>query len=89
MQIFYKKSYKKSFQKLPKPIQEKAVQRIALFVENPHMDILNNHALSGELLWYSSINITGDYRALFEELSEGRYEFVEFVDIGTHSQLYR
>ena len=27
-------------------------------------------------------------KAIFRELSDGKYEFVEFMDIGTHSQLY-
>ena len=85
----YKKSYKKAFQKLSLKTQKKAVFTIShVFNNNPFDKILNNHALKGEYLGYRSINITGDFRAIFRELSGGKYEFVEFVDIGTHSQLY-
>jgi mRNA-degrading endonuclease YafQ of YafQ-DinJ toxin-antitoxin module len=37
---------------------------------------------------FRSINITWDYRAIFKEYPDGTYEFVDFIDIWTHSQLY-
>lgn len=88
MKISYKKSYEKMYRKLPLAIKEKTDERIMLFSNDPSHEILNNHALTWEYEGYRSINITGDYRALFRELSGGYYEFVEFVEVGTHSQLY-
>ena len=88
MKILFKKSFDKSKQKLPLSVRKKLTERLFLFEENPFSDLLHNHALKGEYLGYRSINITGDFRAIFRELSDGKYEFVEFVDIGTHSQLY-
>jgi mRNA-degrading endonuclease YafQ of YafQ-DinJ toxin-antitoxin module len=49
---------------------------------------LNNHALVWKYMWFRSINITGDFRAIFIEKSNNTYDFVEFIDIGTHSALY-
>lgn len=88
MKIEYKKSYRKSFSKLDKRIKEKAIERIAIFIRNPFEPILNNHALIWNLQWKRSINITWDYRAIFIEHSNWTYEFVEFTDFWTHSQLY-
>jgi len=42
--------------------------------------------LVGELRGYRSINITGDWRAIFMEIDGGK--IIYFVAIGTHSQLY-
>ena len=54
------------------------------------IEILNNHALTGKFQGRRSINITGDWRAIFSIRvnfeSESEYYF-ELV--GTHSQLYR
>ena len=88
MVIKYKKSYKKSFKKLPNSIQEKAIKRIFDFSKNPLEKSLNNHELSWEYSWLRSINITWDYRAIFEAKPNNTYEFVEFIFIWTHSQLY-
>ncbi|NDK08640.1 type II toxin-antitoxin system mRNA interferase toxin, RelE/StbE family [Candidatus Gracilibacteria bacterium] len=89
MDVKYTKSYKKSFSKLDSKIKTKTIERIAIFSVNPFEKILNNHKLLGEYDGYRSINITGDYRAIFREYPDGTYEFVEFIDIGTHSKLYQ
>lgn len=88
MKIDYKKSFSKSYNKLDKSIQFAFDTKLLLFEKDPIHPMLRNHALSGEYLGFRSINITGDVRAIFQELSDNTYEFVEFVDIGTHSQLY-
>lgn len=47
-------------------------------------------ALTGKLAPYRSINITGDWRALYSEDvdDEGNKTFI-FEALGAHSQLYR
>ncbi len=66
-------------------IQEKFYERLALFVKDQHNSLLANHPLNGEWVGYRSINITGDIRAIFEEIDKKHFEF---VDIGSHSELY-
>jgi hypothetical protein len=34
------------------------------------------------------LDVTGDLRIIFRELSDGEYELVELLDLWTHSQLY-
>lgn len=88
MIVSYKKIYIKRLQKMSRSVQNQTLERIELFQSDPFHSLLNNHALQGEYLGYRSINITGDIRAIFQELSNGAYEFVEFVDIGSHSRMY-
>lgn len=76
--------FKKQYRKLPKNIQARADIRIRLFAKDPFNEILRNHSLSGEYSNCRSINITGDYRIIYEENNGS----IEFLLIGTHDDLY-
>jgi addiction module RelE/StbE family toxin len=86
MQIEYSKKFIKEFKKCPSHIKVNFKTRLKVFMDNQHHSILNNHSLVGELKNYRSINITGDWRAIFTEINSG--QIIYFVAIGTHSQLY-
>lgn len=86
MQAHYHRYFEKRLAKLPAKIQEKALKRIALFQIEPFSQILDNHTLSGKYSGFRSIDITGDYRAVYRPLSDNA---AIFVDIGRHSQLYK
>lgn len=85
MIIKYGRVFKKMLHKQPAGIQEKFYERLTLFVKDKYNPLLSNHALNGEWVGCRSINITGDMRAVFEELDN---ECIEFIDIGSHSELY-
>lgn len=85
MKIKYHRSFEKDFKKIPNHIKEKFFVRQSLFIKNLFSPLLHNHALTGEYSGYRSINITGDYRAIYEETDDG----ILFVKIGTHSELYQ
>ncbi len=78
-------SFKKSFKKKDKFIQEKAVERIELFRKDPFNIVLNNHALQGKHENKRSFNVTGDYRILFYYFNKNT---VVLFDVGTHTELY-
>ncbi|MFY9484577.1 MAG: type II toxin-antitoxin system mRNA interferase toxin, RelE/StbE family [Patescibacteria group bacterium] len=80
------KNFEKRFNKLPQNIQTKTKQRLVLFLENPFHPQLNNHPLKGNYIGYRSINVTGDWRAIFKLVKE---QEAIFVTIDTHSNLYR
>jgi mRNA interferase YafQ len=84
MYIDRSRRFKKQYQKLPKSIQTRTDARIRLFVGDPFDEVLRNHPLSGEYSGCRSINITGDYRIIYEA-NDGR---IEFLLIGTHDELY-
>ena len=84
MQLLTHKNFDKAYAKLPDKVKAKFKLRRNLFLVNEFNPVLNNHPLSGEFFGFRSINITGDYRAIYME----RGNVVIFLKIGTHSELY-
>ncbi len=84
MKIFLHDKFKKKLNKLPLKIQEQFLFRLNIFMINPTDVILNNHSVENCYPGSRSININGDYRAIF---------YIEnnvavFKKVGTHSELY-
>ena len=73
------------FLKCPQDVRIKFIERLKIFKLNKHDSALNNHNLSGKYKEYKSINVSGNYRAIFEETPD----HIKFIAIGTHSQLYK
>lgn len=73
------------FKKLPPKIQEQFYTRLEIFITDKNNPLLNNHSVDRIYLRCRSINVTGDYRAIFEETDQ----LILFVRIGTHSELYK
>lgn len=86
MIVNYSKSFIKQFEKSPQKIKTQLISRIETFGQNPFHPSLHNHALSGDYANYRSINITGDWRAIYLPMSKKE---VLFIALGTHSQLYK
>ena len=84
MIVKFRQTFIKNLKKVNPKIQNKTYSRIELFKLSPYDIRLNNHALSGKFSGHRSINITGDYRAIFYE----KNEIATFINLGTHSQLY-
>ena len=78
------KGFIKSYNKLQEKIKLKFDEKLKIFMNNPLEKQLNNHSLNWEYLWFRSINITWDFRAIFKEYPNWKYEFVDFIDIWTH-----
>lgn len=87
--IDYSHKFIKQLKKAPLAIKIAFRKRLELFLKDPFNPLLNNHRLSGKLKSYQSINITGDWRAIYEEFNEGKNQVVYFIALGTHSQLYK
>lgn len=85
MIILFHKSFGKKYKKLSSKIQKQTDERVHLFRVEPHNSQLNNHPLHGKYSGYWSINVTGNYRALYRFINQN---MVEFVDIDTHPNLY-
>jgi addiction module RelE/StbE family toxin len=77
--------FKKTFSKLSKKEKLKFEERMAIFIIDVYDPILKNHKLHGEYDGYRSINITGDIRLIYREISKDNYLLHL---IGTHSELY-
>lgn len=85
MNVFTSKKFEKMFRKCHQEIKDRFIERLKIFKKNKYNFVLNNHSLTGKLKGLRSINVSGDYRAIFEEKSED----IIFVAIGNHSQLYK
>ena len=85
MIVLFHKNFKKQYKKL-RAIQNKIDERLVLFMKDPFNVILNNHLLGGKYGSYRSINITGDYRGLYEPIDN---DVAYFMIIDTHSNLYK
>jgi len=73
------------YEKLPKKIRTKFLDRSDVFCATPFESLLNNHSVDPLYPACRSISVTGDYRAIFKQ--EGNA--VNFIAIGTHPQLYK
>ena len=80
----FHKNFKKRFVKIPLKIQEQFYKRLDLFLEDKFDKTLNNHFVGKIFPSCRSINVSGDYRAIFEDQGDKAI----FITIGTHSDLY-
>lgn len=81
----FHKKFDKAFVKLPLKVKKQAINRIELFADDPSAQTLRKHALNTPYKGSFSIDITGDYRAIFYLVEP---DVALFTHIGTHAQLY-
>lgn len=86
MKIEFHRHFTKRYKSIPPKIRHQFEERLFIFEENPFHPLLNNHPLTGDRKGQWSINVTGDWRAIYVFKNEGT---VVFIDIDTHSNLYR
>lgn len=87
MIIYFHKTFVKQLKKLPGKERSQVKERLALFLENPFHELLNNHPLKGKYLGYRSINIKGDLRAIYKNANGSEEECI-FALLGNHGNLY-
>lgn len=75
----------KKLKRVPSKIYLAFSERILMFRDDPRHPSLNNHALGGKRKHQRSINITGDWRLIFEQYDKNT---VRLIDIDTHANLY-
>ncbi|MBU2524128.1 type II toxin-antitoxin system mRNA interferase toxin, RelE/StbE family [Patescibacteria group bacterium] len=85
MEVFFTKTFRKKFNKMPVKIQQKFEERIDIFIKNPIADELRVHSLKGNLVGYRAFSVTGDYRVIFKIIGPNK---CRLIDIGTHNQVY-
>jgi addiction module RelE/StbE family toxin len=86
MQVKFSRQFTKQYAKAGVRMQKQFNHRLAVFQKDPFAKLLNNHALTGKYRCFRSINVTGDWRAIYSITKEG---VCIFEVLGTHSQLYR
>ena len=86
MVVHFSKTFTKAYNKLDKKIRNAFIDRLELFVVDEFNSRLSNHGLKGSYKGVRSISVTGDFRAHYVIRDT---DIREFIEIGTHSQLYR
>lgn len=84
MDAYWHRLFLKKLKKLPVKIRSRFGERLELFLAMPTDPSLNNHSVEKVFPDCRSINITGDYRAIFKV----EQDTVIFITIGTHAELY-
>ena len=79
------KTFDRMFTKLSRRLQLKFLERSGFFLVDPFHTLLYDHELKGKWVNHRSINVSGDYRAVYRQLDAESYLFVA---IGTHHELF-
>ena len=85
MNLIFHKHFNKQYKKLAF-LQKQTDKRLTLFKEDPFNYALNNHPLAGKYFGYRSIDITGDYRAIYRPIDDNT---AFFKTIDNHNNLYK
>ncbi len=88
MEIEFDPEFRTKYDKVNVRIKNQTKDKLRIFKKNPEDPQLNNHPLKREWYGYRSIDITNDYRAIYEEKIVGSQTIAYFVVIGTHEKLY-
>lgn len=89
MKVKFTKTFVKQYHKANIKIQSAFEKRLHQFIKSPNDPQLHNHQLKNSLKGLRSINITGDWRALYSECKQDKDTIILFELLGTHSQLYK
>lgn len=85
----YDPAFIKALKKADVRIRKSFKERIDIFAKNPLDPQLNNHLLRKPYEGLRSIDITADYRAVYQETEVGKEKLAYFVILGTHQELYQ
>ncbi len=89
MEIGFSPRFRKQYRKADVRIRHRIDDLLRIFKSNPNDLQLNNHELEREWIGYRSIDVTADWRAIYEEKTEGGEIVAYFIELGTHEQLYK
>ncbi len=88
MTIRYSPAFLEKLKKVDIRIRVSFKKQITIFLKDPNYPSLHNHLLKQEYQGYRSINITADWRALYQEKQENNEIMAYFIILGTHKELY-
>ncbi len=88
MKIVFDLEFIKKLKKADVRIRKSVKEQLLIFAKDPESPQLDNHPLRDEYRGYRSIDITVDWRAIYEEIQKNGETIAYFVTLGTHKQLY-
>ncbi len=88
MKVKYSPSVLAILKKANVRVRKSFKEKIAIFSKDPYNPQLNNHALRDEYQGFRSIDITSNWRAIYQEVIIDEESIAYFITLGTHRQLY-
>lgn len=88
MIIKYSPTFFRTLKKVNVRIRKSFKEKILIFSKNPKDLALNNHLLKEPYQGLRSIDITADWRAIYEQKIERKETVAYFITLGTHNELY-
>ncbi|MDO8619648.1 MAG: type II toxin-antitoxin system mRNA interferase toxin, RelE/StbE family [Candidatus Daviesbacteria bacterium] len=89
MIIKYSSTFLQTLKKVDVRIRKSFKGKILIFSKNPNDLQLDNHLLKEPYQGLRSIDITADWRAIYEEKVEGEKIVAYFIILGTHKELFK
>ncbi len=86
MRVYPSSKFSRNFKKLPRDIQERVIERDAIFRANPRDARLDVHKLHGDKKGEWAYSVDNSYRVTFVVVSS---DAVLYTNIGTHDEIYR
>jgi addiction module RelE/StbE family toxin len=89
MQVQFSPDFINLYKKADVRIRKEFDRTIKIFEQDPFNSELKNHELQDEFAGLRSINITADYRGIYEDIVEKNGDnLAYFILLGTHKELY-
>lgn len=88
MKVDYSNDFIRKLKKIDVRIRKSFREKIVIFSKYPLDPELNNHKLRIPYEGLRSIDVTNDYRAVYEEMMVGKKTVAYFSLLGTHKELY-
>lgn len=86
--VAYSRKFEKSYKSRivgQKKLKAAYAKRFRNFCAGERGKPLNDHPLTGDMRGLRSYSVTGDYRVVYRETAD----YYEFLDVGTHNQVYK
>ncbi|MBU1018945.1 MAG: type II toxin-antitoxin system mRNA interferase toxin, RelE/StbE family [Patescibacteria group bacterium] len=81
IEILYKPSFLRQFNKLPSALQDEVEDKISLFYKDPNHPFLRTHKLKGRLKGFLSFSVNYEYRIVFKWIDK---KTARFFAVGDH-----
>lgn len=88
MVVEFSPEFRKKYRKADVRTKHRVDECLRIFRNRPKDPELDNHALKREWEGFRSIDITSDWRAIYEYKQAGEEIIAYFVALGTHKELY-
>lgn len=89
LEIQFSKQFDKQLKNADSEVIKAFRESLGLLMSNKYHPSLNNHLLAGRFIGYRSINVFGDWRAIYREMYGEQGMVLSFEVLGKQGELFR